>query len=359
MSDSPYELQRLVTVRTFSTPWEAQIAQARLGSEGLHSLIANEHVIRMVALSNAVGGIQLKVREQDAEAAAAVLGRLAPLPEIYLVTHDASDASVAAATAPASVPDPRPVTVPARPAIAPPPDAGTAAGTVAGTAAGTVEEVAGAADGGEPRGGSAGCPSCGGADLRPEQSSRLVLGVLRVSRRSFRCGDCGSLWRPEEIGGAPRLDPGFPEADGEAREQDEDTALSTVARFHTPWEAHLARTFLESEGLRCCVLEERLPAVHLLSAQPVAYNRLEVRQADAARAAEILARAWSYPSLVALPDPDLDAAGADTDAAAPGRDAAGPGRDAAGPGRDGAGPDLDAAGRDRAGRDPGDPPAGR
>jgi len=338
MSDSPYELQRLVTVRTFSTPWEAQIAQARLGSEGLHSLIANEHVIRMVALSNAVGGIQLKVREQDAAAAAAVLGRLAPLPEIYLVTHDAS---AAAGAAPASVPASPPVSVPARPAIAPPPDAGTAAGTLAGTAA----EVDGAADGCGPGGGSAGCPSCGGADLRPEQSSRLVLGVLRVSRRSFRCGDCGSLWRPEEIGGAPRLDPGLPETDGEAREQDEDTALSTVARFHTPWEAHLARTFLESEGLRCCVLEERLPAVHLLSAQPVAYNRLEVRQADAARAAEILARAWSYPSLVALPDPDLDAAGADADAT--------------GPGRDGAGPDLDAAGRDRADRDPGDPTAGR
>src|ERR1700686_1597545 len=91
MSESPYELQRLVTVGTFSTPWEAQIAQARLGSEGLHSLIANEHVIRMVALSNAVGGIQLKVREQDAEAAA-VLGRLAPLPEIYRVGQDAGAA---------------------------------------------------------------------------------------------------------------------------------------------------------------------------------------------------------------------------------------------------------------------------
>src|SRR6202049_4202163 len=95
MFDSPDELQRLVAVGTFSTPWEAQIAQARLGSEGLHSLIANEHVIRMVALSNAVGGIQLKVREQDAEAAAAVLGRLAPLPEIYLVGQDAGAAGAA------------------------------------------------------------------------------------------------------------------------------------------------------------------------------------------------------------------------------------------------------------------------
>jgi hypothetical protein len=308
MSDSPYELQRLVTVRTFSTPWEAQIAQARLGSEGLHSLIANEHVIRMVALSNAVGGIQLKVREQDAEAAAAVLGRLASLPEIYLVGQDA-----AAAGAP-SVPASPPADLPA----ASPP------GVAALQPAGVPALLPASAPPGEAA--SPSCPSCGGLDLRPERSARLVLGVLPISRRAYRCGDCGSLWRLEEIGGTPRLEDGIPDAGAAAPGpggrggqggQDDDTDLSTVARFHTPWEAHLARTFLESEGLRCCVLEERLPAVHLLSAQPVAYNRLEVRRADAARAAEILARAWSYPSLVAIPDPDaggLDAAGLDHDA---------------------------------------------
>src|ERR1700688_464535 len=335
MSDSPYELQRLITVGTFSTPWEAQIAQARLGSEGLHSLIANEHVIRMVALSNAVGGIQLKVREQDAEAAAAVLRRLAPLPEIYLVTQDA------AAGAPASVPAMPPAGVPALPAASTPAHAA----------------------------GSPICSSCGSSDLRFEHSSRLVLGVLPVSRRGYRCGDCGILWRLEELGGAPRLAPGSPEGGagaprpdghgahggpGEQGDQDregEDIALSTVARFHTPWEAHLARTFLESEGLRCCVLEERLPAVLLLSAEPVAYNRLEVRQADAARAAENLARAWSNLSLVAIPDPDadgldLDAAGVDLDAVAD--------PDAADPD-----PGTDAGKGSGADREPGDPAAGR
>ena len=329
MSDSPYELQRLVTVRTFSTPWEAQIAQARLGSEGLHSLIANEHVIRMVALSNAVGGIQLKVREQDAEAAAAVLGRLAPLPEIYLVGQDA-----AAAVAP-SVPS-----VPSVPIL---PEANVPAASAAGALALPPTGVPALPPAGVPSrlpagmppgdAGSPSCPSCGGFDLRPERSARLVLGVLPISRRAYRCGDCGSLWRLEEIGGTPR--PG----DGFAGGQGEDTALSTVARFHTPWEAHLARSFLESEGLRCCVLEERLPAVHLLSAEPVAYNRLEVRRADAARAAEILARAWSYPSLVAIPDPD-----------AGGLDAAGPDHGDAGA-DPGEGPDVD--------RDSGDPAAGR
>jgi len=345
MSDSPYELQRLVTVGTFSTPWEAQIAQARLGSEGLHSLIANEHVIRMVALSNAVGGIQLKVREQDAEAAAAVLRRLAPLPEIYLITQDGGAPATPAASAAPAMPAPSPATMPAlaaAPALLP-------------------ANHGAAADGGTANRGAPACPACGGLDLRPERSSRLVLGVLPVSRRGFRCGGCGNLWRLEELrrpeppepppapwqeaDGQGGRDPGFPEmeagapGEGDGYGEGEDTALSTVARFHTPWEAHLARTFLESEGLRCCVLEERLPAVRLLSANPIAYNRVEVRLADAARAAEILARAWSYPSLVAIPDPDATGSDSDPDADF--------------------GAEADGGQGSGADRGPGDPPAGR
>jgi hypothetical protein len=210
MSDSPYELQRLVTVATFSTPWEAQIARSRLAADGLHALVADEHVIRMVALSNAIGGIQLKVREKDAAAAVEILRHLAPLPDIYLVGSD---------TAAAAGPEPG---------------------------------AAGAADGGSQDDGDA------------------------------------AGWEPGDLGD-PR-----------------DWPLATIARFHSPWEAHVAGSLLESEGVRCCVLEERLPAVNLLSAEPTAFNRLEVHQADAARAAEILARAWSTPALVALPDPDSD-----------------------------------------------------
>jgi hypothetical protein len=246
-----------------------------------------------------------------------------------------------------------------------------------------------AEDGGTADRGAPACPSCGGLDLRPERSSHLVLGVLPVSRRGFRCAGCGSLWRLEEIhrpeppeprpapwqeaGERAGRDPGLPEIDagaagdgggyggseGEGEGEGEDTALSTVARFHTPWEAHLARTFLESEGLRCCVLEERLPAVRLLSAIPIAYNRVEVRLADAARAAEILARAWSYPSLVAIPDPDSTGSDADPD---PDPDPdAGPGPDAdAGPdGGFDAGAEVDGGQGSGADRRPGDPPAGR
>jgi hypothetical protein len=270
MSDSPFELQRLVTIGVFNTPWEAQIAKARLAAEGLHALIADEHLMRMVALSNATGGIQLKVREPDAGAAAEVLQRLAPLPEIYLVTQDGGGMAAAA------------------------------------------EPVAA----GEP---AMHCPACGSGDLRPERSSRLMLGVLPVSRKGYRCGECGLLWAAGEIGSSPAQDrfvQDLPEPPAAAPrgdhlaagEEEAEGALITVARFHTPWEAHLARTLLESEGVRCCVLEQRLLAVHLLSAEPTAWNRLEVRQGDATRAARILARAWSQSPAAAGggPDPDPD-----------------------------------------------------
>jgi Putative prokaryotic signal transducing protein len=278
MSESPYELQRLVVVGTFSTPWEAQIAQARLSAEGLHSLIADEHVIRMVALANAIGGIHLKVRERDAEAAAEVLRRLAPLPEIYLVSADGSggggaDGEQAAGEA-----------APAEPA------AGAAGGGQGGGWDAGARRASGAR-----QGSSAGWGSTEGRGPTAGRGSTADRGsgdgwVAGDDADAEDRGDTGDRWDDEDDGTAP---------------------LTTAARFHTPWEAHLARTLLESEGVRCCVMEERLPAVHLLSAEPAAFNRLEVRQADAARAAAILARAFSSPSLVAVPDPDPDGDPAD------------------------------------------------
>lgn len=270
MSDSPFELLPLVTVATFSTPWEAQLAQARLAAFGIHSLIAGEHLIRMVALSNAIGGVRLQVRDEDAGAAAEALQGFSPLPEIYLVGQEAA---AGAADAP---------------------------------------ESAGEAPEGR-------CPSCGSADLRLERSSRLLLGVLPVARRALRCGACGVLWRRAEVdaGGTAAATSGIAGTAGTTvtagakpgAGDDVDAPLATVARFHTPWEAHLARTLLESEGMRACVVEERLPNVSLLSAAPLAANRLEVCQGDAVRAAAILARAWSYPSPVELPDGDPEGGG--------------------------------------------------
>ncbi len=166
MSEPEYDLEKLVTVETFSSSWEAQLARACLEAEGVHSVIADEHFHRLYsALTNTLGGVRLQVRPEDADRAADLLRNRRPL--FYLVTED----------------DSQPV----------------------------FEEV------------------------------------------------------------------------------EEPMALVTVGRFPTPWEAHLARTLLESEGIDACVLEERLPAVSLLTGEPAAMSRVEVHPEDAERALEILA----------------------------------------------------------------------
>lgn len=78
-------------------------------------------------------------------------------------------------------------------------------------------------------------------------------------------------------------------APGEPLEVQEPEALITVGRYPTPWEAHLAKTLLESEGIDACVLEERLPGVSLLTGAPTGMSRLEVHPEDAELALEILA----------------------------------------------------------------------
>ena len=243
-----FETERYVTVETFTSPWEAQLARARLEAEGIESLVADEHVVRLDwAISNAVGGVKLKVREEDAERAAAALSGGSPLPEIYLVTD---------------------------------------------------EEAA-----------RRRCPSCNSDNLTYERWSRLaffgpwlLLGFpLPVPRNRWSCRHCGSHWRADELrGGAGSAAGGSASAELEELEAEAfdeidgeeaavlDSTLVTIGRFHTPWEAHLARTRLEAEGLDACVLEERLPVVNLLSGDLFALNRLAVRAADAARAREIL-----------------------------------------------------------------------
>lgn len=160
-----YELERLVTVGVYNSPWEAQLAKARLHAEGIDAVIADEHFTRLyVALTSVLGGIKVQVREESAARATELLTRQQPIPDIHLVT--------------------------------------------------------------------------------PEDTA------------------------PEAIADPP--------------------ALVTVARFTTPWEAHLARTRLESEGIEACVFEERLPPVSLLTGEPLALNRLEVFETDFDRAVEIL-----------------------------------------------------------------------
>lgn len=237
-----YEIERLVTVETFTSPWEAQLARARLEAEGIDSMVADEHVVRLDwAISNAVGGVKLRVREEDAERALAALQADVALPEIYLVTDD--EASL-------------------------------------------------------PR-----CPGCNSEKLSFERWSRLaffgswlLLGFpLPVPRKRWSCRHCGAHWREDELRGEPLTEleegPEMESTEGLAQEEqteEDNPALVTVARFPTPWEAHLARTRLEAAGLEACVLEERLPVVNLLSGGLAALNRVAVHAADAERALEIL-----------------------------------------------------------------------
>ena len=183
MLNPEYELSKLVTVETFSSAWEAQLARAALEAEGIDAVIADEHFLRLYgALTSTLGGVRLQVRPEDAGRAADLLRNRRPF--LYVVKEE------------------------------------------------------------------------------------------------------DALPAPDEA-------------------EEEPEALVTVGRFYTPWEAHLARTLLESEGIDACVHEERLPGVSLLTGAPTALNRVEVYPEDVERALEILA-AVEEPGPEGLTQTDTD-----------------------------------------------------
>lgn len=227
-----YDLEPLITVRIFDAPWAAQLARARLEAAGIEAVVADEHLGRMFTL-NTVGGARLQVRERDAAAAVDLLSREAALPELYLVTEE--DAAC-------------------------------------------------------PR-----CPGCKSDRVTFERWSRLgfvsswiLLGIpIPIPKSRWLCRSCGAAWKEDDLPPRRRTRPAEPEEGAEVAEIPDD-ALVAVARFTAPWEAHLARTRLEADGIAACVFEERLPFANFLSGQLAALSRVAVHPEDAPRAREIL-----------------------------------------------------------------------
>lgn len=63
-----------VTVRQYSLPYEAHLDRARLESEGITAVIADEHTISMQwMLSDALGGVRLRVQPEDLAEAESIL----------------------------------------------------------------------------------------------------------------------------------------------------------------------------------------------------------------------------------------------------------------------------------------------
>jgi hypothetical protein len=71
--------------------------------------------------------------------------------------------------------------------------------------------------------------------------------------------------------------------------------LVTVARFPSPGEAHLARTFLASQGIPALVYEQDALRFDPFRPAPAARVRLEVARADAALARQLLAAGAAEP----------------------------------------------------------------
>ncbi len=64
----------LIVIATFSQPMEAHLTKARLESEGVECFLDDELTVTTNwLLSNAIGGVKLKVKESDVEKAAEIL----------------------------------------------------------------------------------------------------------------------------------------------------------------------------------------------------------------------------------------------------------------------------------------------
>jgi hypothetical protein len=70
------KLSKLVNLRQYMTLPEALLAKSILDSAGIESFLGDQNIIRMDwFLTNALGGVKLRVREEDVEAAMALLNQ--------------------------------------------------------------------------------------------------------------------------------------------------------------------------------------------------------------------------------------------------------------------------------------------
>jgi len=78
--EAVFEFNRTVTLRQFRDLPEALLAKGCLESAGIQAYLVDDNMIRMDwFISNLLGGIKLKVRPEDAEAASEILNQ--PIPE--------------------------------------------------------------------------------------------------------------------------------------------------------------------------------------------------------------------------------------------------------------------------------------
>jgi hypothetical protein len=72
----PKAHSRIVNLRKYMTLPEALLAKSILESAGIEAFLGDQNIVRMDwFLSNALGGVKLRVREEDAEDAAALLDK--------------------------------------------------------------------------------------------------------------------------------------------------------------------------------------------------------------------------------------------------------------------------------------------
>jgi hypothetical protein len=80
MSDDDVDHAEPVVVGAFSTPGEAEVAQAKLAGYGIESVVVDPVEGGVIPVEGEAG-VSLQVRAQDADDAAAILADTAPAPD--------------------------------------------------------------------------------------------------------------------------------------------------------------------------------------------------------------------------------------------------------------------------------------